>query len=103
MMSSWCILCAKSARIVLNVQARCAVQGHALFTRQAGGDLPCPALDFIGGFNQFMAAAYNLSSGTTVAQQFGSAFGENALLVNSSLGAVLQRHMLRLMVCRYER
>ena len=53
----------------------CIVQGHALFTRQAGGDLPCPALDFTGGFNQFMAAAYNLT-GQTVEEKFGAPFGE---------------------------
>ena len=51
------------------------MQGHALFTRQAGGDLPCPALDFTGGFNQFMAAAYNLT-GQTVEEKFGAPFGE---------------------------
>lgn len=50
------------------------LQGHALFTRQAGGDLPCPALDFTGGFNQFMAAAYNLT-GKTIEQVYGAPFG----------------------------
>lgn len=63
------------------------MQGHALFTRQAGGDLPCPALDFTGGFNQFLAAAYNLT-GQTVEEKFGAAFGEtlepNAPLSRSS-------------------
>jgi hypothetical protein len=48
-------------------------QGHALFTRQAGGDLPCPALDFTGGFNQFMAAAYNLT-GKTIEEVYGAPF-----------------------------
>ncbi|CAK0780436.1 hypothetical protein CVIRNUC_005053 [Coccomyxa viridis] len=48
-------------------------QGHALFTRQAGGNNPCPALDFTGGFNQFMAAAYNLT-GQTVEEKFGAPF-----------------------------
>lgn len=51
------------------------MQGHALFTRQAGGDLPCPLLDFTGGFNQFMAAAYNLT-GKTVEEVYGAPFGE---------------------------
>ncbi len=51
------------------------MQGHALFTRQAGGDLPCPALDFTGGFNQFFGAAYNLT-GKTIEQVYGAAFGE---------------------------
>ncbi|CAL5223508.1 g6035 [Coccomyxa viridis] len=48
-------------------------QGHALFTRQAGGDLPCPVLDFYGGFNQFFGAAYGLH-GQTVEQAFGAPF-----------------------------
>lgn len=52
------------------------LQGHALFTRQAGSTIPCPLVDFDGGFNAFMAAAYGLSNGTTVEDQFGSAFGE---------------------------
>ena len=51
------------------------MQGHALFTRQAGGDLPCPVLDFYGGFNQFLGAAYGLH-GQTVEQAFGAPFGE---------------------------
>ena len=59
---------------VLRVEAM-HVQGHALFTRQAGGDLPCPALDFTGGFNQFMAAAYNLT-GKTIEEVYGAPFGE---------------------------
>ena len=54
------------------------LQGHALFTRQAGGDLPCPALDFTGGFNQFMAAAYNLT-GMTIKEKYGVDFGEATL------------------------
>lgn len=55
------------------------MQGHALFTRQAGGNNPCPALDFTGGFNQFMAAAYNLT-GQTVEEKFGAPFGEASSL-----------------------
>ena len=55
------------------------MQGHALFTRQAGGNNPCPALDFTGGFNQFMAAAYNLT-GQTVEEKFGASFGEASSL-----------------------
>ena len=38
------------------------MQGHALFTRQAGGVNPCPQVDFTGGFNSFMAAAYGIDS-----------------------------------------
>ena len=51
-------------------------QGHALFTRQAGSTIPCPLVDFDGGFNDFMAAAYGLADGVSVADQFGSAFGK---------------------------
>ena len=74
------IVCAllnvQAARFALISQMQSLImQGHALFTRQAGGDLPCPALDFTGGFNQFMAAAYNLT-GQTVGEKFGAAFGE---------------------------
>ncbi|DBB03426.1 hypothetical protein WJX82_005723 [Trebouxia sp. C0006] len=49
-------------------------QGHALFTRQAGSTIPCPLVDFDGGFNDFMAAAYGLADGVTVEQQYGSAY-----------------------------
>ena len=49
-------------------------QGHALFTRNAGSALPCPQVDFTGGFNAFMAAAYGLNG--TVQQTFGSAFSK---------------------------
>ena len=51
-------------------------QGHALFTRQAGSTIPCPLVDFDGGFNDFMAAAYGLADGVSVADQFGSAYGK---------------------------
>lgn len=49
-------------------------QGHALFTRHAGGANPCPLVDFDGGFNALLAAAYNLPAGQTVAQRFGAPF-----------------------------
>ena len=49
------------------------VQGHALFVRQAGGVLPCPQVDFTGGFNGFLAAAYNLGN-RSVEEVFGSPF-----------------------------
>ncbi|KAL3146076.1 hypothetical protein ABBQ38_015425 [Trebouxia sp. C0009 RCD-2024] len=49
-------------------------QGHALFTRQAGSTIPCPLVDFDGGFNAFMGAAFGLSNGTTVEDQFGAPF-----------------------------
>ena len=51
-----------------------ARQGHALFTRQAGGMDPCPLVDFDNGFNQFLGAAYNLPPGMTVASKFGAPF-----------------------------
>ena len=51
-----------------------ALQGHALFTRQAGGKNPCPLIDFTGGFNKFYAAAFDLPEGTTVEDRFGSPF-----------------------------
>ncbi|KAK9812048.1 hypothetical protein WJX73_001087 [Symbiochloris irregularis] len=49
-------------------------QGHALFTRQAGGENPCPVIDFTGGFNEFLAAAYDLPEGETVESRFGAPF-----------------------------
>ena len=49
------------------------MQGHALFVRQAGGVLPCPQVDFTGGFNGFLAAAYGLGN-RSVEEAFGSAF-----------------------------
>ena len=49
------------------------VQGHALFTRQAGGTNPCPQVDFTGGFNKFMAAVYGVDS---VQAHFGAPFSE---------------------------
>ena len=48
------------------------LQGHALFTRQAGGANPCPPTDPVGGFNAFFARAYGLNG--TVQDAFGSAF-----------------------------
>lgn len=48
-------------------------QAHALFTRQAGGTNPCPLIDFDGGFNAWMAAAYELED-ETVEEHFGEAF-----------------------------
>ena len=51
-----------------------AVQGHALFVRQAGGYLPCPLVDFTGGFNGFLGAAYGLGN-STIEEVYGSAFG----------------------------
>ena len=50
-----------------------SVQGHALFVRQAGGVLPCPQVDFTGGFNGFLGAAYGLGN-RSIEEAFGSAF-----------------------------
>ena len=50
----------------------CMLQGHALFVRQAGGTLPCPAVDYTTGFNEFFARAYNLPG--TVQQTYGAPF-----------------------------
>ena len=36
---------------------------------------PCPLLDFTGGFNKFLAAAYGLASGETISSRFGKPFG----------------------------
>ena len=52
-----------------------AVQGHALFTRQAGSTIPCPVIDLVGGFNGYFASAYNLPAGTTIKDKFGKDFG----------------------------
>ncbi|EIE26937.1 hypothetical protein COCSUDRAFT_59435 [Coccomyxa subellipsoidea C-169] len=65
-------------------------QGHALFTRQAGSDLPCPPIDFTGGFNKYFGAAYNLTGGRTIESEFGTPFDpfandENFLLSVLSL------------------
>ncbi|DBA90435.1 TPA: hypothetical protein ACH3X1_003706 [Trebouxia sp. C0004] len=48
-------------------------QGHALFVRQAGGYLPCPQVDFTGGFNGFLGAAYGLGD-STIEEVYGSPF-----------------------------
>ncbi len=50
------------------------MQGHALFVRQAGGYLPCPQIDFTGGFNGFFGAAYGLGN-STIEEVYGSPFG----------------------------
>ena len=50
-------------------------QGHALFTRAAGSQIPCPQLDFEGGWNKYMAAVYQLPSNETIKSKFGADFG----------------------------
>lgn len=49
-------------------------------TRHAGSANPCPVIDFDGGFNAWMAYAYNLPKGVTVEQKFGKPFGESLRL-----------------------
>ena len=50
-------------------------QGHALFTRAAGSQIPCPQIDFENGWNEYMAAVYQLPSNETIKSKFGAAFG----------------------------
>ena len=52
------------------------LQGHALMTRHSGSANPCPVIDFDAGFNAWMAYAYGLPKGTTVADKFGKPFGK---------------------------
>ena len=60
----------------------CTLQGHALFTRQAGSTLPCPVIDLFEGFNGLMAVGFGITptAGQTfqqaIAARFGSVFGE---------------------------
>lgn len=49
-------------------------QGHALFTRHAGGKNPCPYIDFDKGFNDFFAAVYNIYGMQTIEEKFGEPF-----------------------------
>ena len=58
----------------LNLSLR--LQGHALMTRHSGSANPCPVIDFDAGFNAWMAYAYGLPKGTTVADKFGKPFGD---------------------------
>ena len=55
-------------------------QGHAMFTRHAGSNLPCPPIDFLEGFNGFMAWAYDIPVKTTaraaVKDKYGVEFGK---------------------------
>lgn len=53
-----------------------ALQGHALFTRQAGSTIPCPYADYDAGFNSILGAAYGLAPGETIEKLFGKKWGE---------------------------
>ena len=68
------------------MRGQCHVQGHALFTRQAGGLNPCPQIDFTGGFNSFMAAAFGIES---VQGTYGQPFSKLLLLTPLSVGIAL--------------
>lgn len=55
------------------------MQGHALTVRQSGGVLPCPLVDFTGGFNAFFGAAFGLGE-RSIADVYGSPFGMLSVL-----------------------
>ena len=55
-----------------------ALQGHALYTRQAGATVPCPYVDYDKGFNAVFARAYGLKDGETISKLFGKDWGESA-------------------------
>ena len=55
------------------------LQGHALYTRQAGSTVPCPYVDYDKGFNAVFARAYGLEDGETISKLFGSDWGELAV------------------------
>ncbi len=52
------------------------LQGHALFTRHAGGALPCPLVNYTAGFNDVYANMYGLAPGQDISVLFGAPFGE---------------------------
>ena len=69
------------------------LQGHALMTRHSGSANPCPVIDFDAGFNAWMAYAYGLPKGTTVADKFGKPFGKSPpphTTLTGQVGIVLQ-------------
>jgi hypothetical protein len=68
------------------------LQGHALYTRQAGSTIPCPYVDYDKGFNAVFARAYGLKDGETISKLFGSDWGELAVMHCSwELASVSQR------------
>lgn len=60
------------------------LQGHALYTRQAGSTIPCPYVDYDKGFNAVFARAYGLKDGETISKIFGSDWGELPALEHMS-------------------
>ena len=53
-----------------------ALQGHGLFTRHAGGALPCPLVNYTAGFNDVYANIYGLAPGQDISVLFGAPFGK---------------------------
>ncbi|KAK9865756.1 hypothetical protein WJX84_001274 [Apatococcus fuscideae] len=49
-------------------------QGHGLFTRHAGGALPCPLVNYTAGFNDVYANIYGLAPGQDISVLFGAPF-----------------------------
>ena len=47
-----------------------------MFTRHAGSSQPCPLVDFTGGWNKWLAAAYGLGD-KTIKEEYGAPFGEH--------------------------
>ncbi len=56
-------------------------QGHALFTRQAGSTIPCPLVDFDGGFNDFMVSSASNSNSLDVTALLSSYFNQQRPLL----------------------
>lgn len=73
-----CLLCTQRSCYVFNTPLGSVwlLQGHALYTRQAGSTIPCPYVDYDKGFNAVFARAYGLQDGETISKLFGSDWGE---------------------------
>jgi len=69
----WLVRCLRSRAPCTEIAV--AAQGHALFTRAAGSNIPCPQIDFDNGWNEYFAAVYKLPANETVKSKFGAAFG----------------------------
>lgn len=65
------------------------LQGHALYTRQAGSTVPCPYVDYDKGFNAVFARAYGLEDGETIAKLFGKDWGEHTSYSSPAICQVL--------------
>ena len=68
-------------------------------TRHAGSANPCPLIDFDGGFNAWMAAAFNLPKGQTVEQKFGKPFGKKSAVVPLKVAITPCAHQKCLLYC----